>query len=42
MGVDALLHKPAWLSLTFKDVREDLQVTLDDGKRLALIRFSPD
>jgi hypothetical protein len=40
MGVDGLL-KPAWLSLTFKDVREDLQATLDDGKRLTLIRLFP-
>ncbi len=36
MGDDGL-HKPDWFSLTFKDVREDLQAAQEDDKRLALI-----
>lgn len=31
------LHKQPWFSLTFKDVREDLETAKADGKRLALI-----
>ncbi len=36
VGEDGL-HKQAWFSVTFKDVREDIQAAADEGKRLAII-----
>ena len=36
MGDDGL-HKPAWFSLTFKDIAEDMEAAKSQGKRLALM-----
>ena len=36
VGEDGL-HKQPWFSVTFKDVREDIQSAADEGKRLAII-----
>jgi thioredoxin-related protein len=36
IGEDGL-HKQPWFSITFKDVREDIQAAADEGKRLAII-----
>lgn len=36
VGEDGL-HKQPWFSVTFKDVREDIQAAAEDGKRLAII-----
>ena len=36
MGEDGL-HKTPWMSVTFKDMAEDLENARDEGKRLAII-----
>ena len=36
VGEDGL-HKQPWFSVTFKDVREDIEAAADEGKRLAII-----
>ncbi len=36
VGEDGL-HKQPWFSVTFKDVREDIEAATDEGKRLAII-----
>ena len=36
IGEDGL-HKQPWFSVTFKDIREDIQSAADEGKRLAII-----
>lgn len=36
MGDDGL-HKPAWFSVTFKDIAEDIETARSQGKRLALM-----
>jgi thioredoxin-related protein len=36
LGEDGL-HKQPWFSITFKDIREDMQAARDEGKRLAII-----
>lgn len=36
IGEDGL-HKQPWFSITFKDVREDIEAAADEGKRLAII-----
>lgn len=36
IGEDGL-HKQPWFSITFKDVREDIESAADEGKRLAII-----
>jgi len=36
IGEDGL-HKEPWFSVTFKDVREDINSAADEGKRLAII-----
>jgi len=36
IGEDGL-HKQPWFSVTFKDVREDIEAAADEGKRLAII-----
>lgn len=36
IGEDGL-HKTEWMSVTFKDMAEDLETAADDGKRLAII-----
>lgn len=36
MGEDGL-HKTPWMSVTFKDMAEDLETARDEGKRLAII-----
>lgn len=36
VGEDGL-HKQPWFSITFKDVREDIEAAADEGKRLAII-----
>ncbi len=36
VGEDGL-HKQPWFSVTFKDIREDIEAAADEGKRLAII-----
>ncbi len=36
VGEDGL-HKQPWFTVTFKDVREDIEAAADEGKRLAII-----
>ncbi len=36
LGEDGL-HKQPWFSVTFKDVREDIEAAAEEGKRLAII-----
>ncbi len=36
IGEDGL-HKQSWFSVTFKDVREDIEAASEEGKRLAII-----
>lgn len=36
MGDDGL-HKPAWFSITFKDIHEDMETARSQGKRLVLM-----
>ena len=36
LGDDGL-HKTSWMSVTFKDMAEDLETATDEGKRLAII-----
>ena len=36
IGEDGL-HKQPWFSVTFKDVREDIETAAEEGKRLAII-----
>ena len=36
LGEDGL-HKTPWMSVTFKDMAEDLETAADEGKRLAII-----
>ncbi len=36
LGEDGL-HKQPWFSMTFKDIREDMQAARDEGKRLVII-----
>lgn len=36
LGEDGL-HKQPWFSVTFKDIREDIEAAAEEGKRLAII-----